>query len=120
MVGYLSKRLKAFGYAFNGIALLFKESAHAKIHALAIIVVTAAGLYLNIDWQDWRPLLLCFILVLGLEALNSALEYSLDLLHPEQHPLVKKAKDTAAGAVLIAAIGSIIMAILVFKPYLMA
>lgn len=117
MVGYFKNRLKAFGFAFNGIALLFKESVHAKIHALAVLVVATAALYFKLPSEDWIPLLLCFALVLGLEAINSAIEYSLDLLHPEQHPLVKKAKDIAAGAVLIAAISSIFVAIIVFLPY---
>lgn len=117
MVGYFKNRLKAFGFAFNGIALLFKESVHAKIHGLAIIVVLGAGWYFNLPNEDWIPLLLCFALVLSLEAVNSAIEYSLDLLHPERHPLVKKAKDVAAAAVLIAAIISVCVAVLVFKPF---
>lgn len=117
MVGYIAKRFKAFAFAFNGIALLFKESAHAKIHALAVIVVSISAYLLGLKSVDWMVLILCFALVLSLEALNSAIEYTLDLLHPEQHPLVKKAKDVAAGAVLIAAIASIFIAFIVFIPY---
>jgi len=118
MVGYLKNRLAAFVYAFNGIITFFKDGFHAKVHALAIFFVSSLGYYLEISRQDWINVILCFGLVISLEAINSAIEYSLDLLHPDQHPLVKKAKDVAAGAVLLAALASIVIAVIIFKPYL--
>jgi len=117
MVGYFAKRLKAFGHAFNGIGLLFKDGAHARIHLLAVLVVSFLAYKLNASSADWIHLILCYALVIGLEALNSAIEYIVDLASPEYHELAKKAKDVAAAAVLVAAIGSIIIALIIFLPY---
>ncbi len=118
MVGYIIKRIKAFGDAFRGIATFIKEGAHARIHLLAVALVTFAGFYFDLSNSDWIDLILCFALVLGLEAINSAIEYAVDLASPEYHDLAKKAKDVAAASVLIAAIFSVILAILIFSPHL--
>lgn len=118
MVGYFAKRLKAFGHALNGIGLLFKDGAHARIHLLAVFVVSLLAYKLDVSSADWIHLILCYALVIGLEALNSAIEYVVDLASPEYHELAKKAKDVAAAAVLIAAIGSVIIAVLIFSPLL--
>jgi diacylglycerol kinase (ATP) len=58
------------------------------------------------------------VCVWATEALNTSIEFVVDLLSPELHPLAAKAKDVAAGAVLIAAIGSLIVAFLVFGPHI--
>ena len=60
--------------------------------------------------------MICIALVISLEAVNTALEYLTDLVSPERHPLAGKAKDVAAAAVLIAAIGSAIVGLLIFVP----
>tara|TARA_Y100001934_G_C12151591_1_gene677596 strand:- start:304 stop:657 length:354 start_codon:yes stop_codon:yes gene_type:complete len=115
-VGYLKKRIFAFRVAFEGLGLLFKESAHARIHLLAIVVVSSSAIYLNVSNSEWIALILCYGAVLSLEAMNSAIEYTLNLTHPEKHPLAKKAKDIAAAAVIIAAICSVIIALIIFVP----
>ncbi len=118
MVGYFINRIKAFGHAFNGIYLLFKESAHARVHLLAVLVVTGFGLYLEITKVEWLAIILCYGLVISMEALNSAIEYAIDLVSPDIHQLAKKAKDVAAAAVLISAMVSFLVAILIFSSYL--
>ncbi|WP_421753946.1 diacylglycerol kinase [Croceimicrobium sp.] len=115
-MGYLKKRIIAFRVAFEGLGLLFREAAHARIHLLAVVLVSATAIYLNVDKTEWIALILCYGAVLSLEAVNSAIEYTLDLTHPENHPLAKKAKDIAAAAVLIAAICSVIIALIIFVP----
>lgn len=94
------------------------EGAHARIHLLAVALVSILGYHFDISRSDWVDLILCFALVLGLEAINSAIEYVVDLASPEYHDLAKKAKDVAAASVLIAAIFSVIIAILIFSPHL--
>jgi diacylglycerol kinase len=117
MFNYLKKRVQSFGYAFKGLGDFFSgRHPHALIHLLAVVVVTAAGLFFKISATEWVVILLCFALVLSLEAMNSALEYLVDLASPEYHPLAGKAKDMAAAAVLIAAIISIIIAGVIFVP----
>ena len=117
----IKKRIKSFFYAFKGIGdLLSGRHPNALIHLLAIIVVTSAGLYFDLNVSEWCIVVLCFGLVLSLEAVNSALEYIVDLASPNQHPLAGKAKDMAAGAVLIAALTTIIIAAIIFIPKIFA
>lgn len=114
--GYLKKRRKSFGHAFAGVAIFFKETAHAKIHAVATLLVVVCGFVFDVSSTEWLILLLCIGLVLGLEAMNTALEYVVDLVSPNYHPLAKKAKDVAAAAVLMAAMASAVVAAIIFLP----
>ena len=84
------------------------------------MVVTAAGWYFQITRQEWLALVLAMTLVLALEAVNTAIEYLTDLVSPEYHPLAGKAKDVAAAAVLIAAIGAVVVGAIVFLPRIFA
>lgn len=63
-------------------------------------------------------LLLTMMVVLSLELINSQVEKFLDILHPDHHPRVKIIKDFSAGAVLLSSLGSIIIGLLIFWPYL--
>lgn len=117
MFKYFRKRIESFGYAFQGLFDFFSgRHPHAMIHLLAVVLVTVAGFLCRISQTEWMLVLLCFALVLSLEAINSALEYLVDLASPEYHPLAKKAKDMAAAAVLIAAMITVIIAGLIFFP----
>ena len=117
-MGYIKKRFFAFKVAFQGLLLFFREGAHAKIHFLAAWLVVFLGWFFNISKTEWMVSLLCIALVLSLEAVNSAIEYLVDLASPDFHPLAKKSKDIAAAAVLIAAIFALIIGLLIFLPYL--
>lgn len=118
--GFISRRIKSFGHAFSGVAIFFKETTHAKVHGVAALTVLAAAFYCNVTLIEWCLLLIAIGLVLGLEALNSALEYVVDLVSPEFHPLAKKAKDVAASAVLIASILAAAVGIIILWPYIKA
>ena len=113
---YLTRRLRSFGHAFRGLAILLRTQHNARIHALAAILVVAAGALLRISPAEWALIALAIVCVWVAEALNTSIEFLVDLASPERHPLAAKAKDVAAGAVLIAAIGSVIVAVLVFGP----
>ena len=113
---YLTGRLRSFGHAFRGLAILLRTQHNARIHALATILVVAVGALLRISPAEWALIALAIVCVWVAEALNTSIEFLVDLASPERHPLAAKAKDVAAGAVLIAAIGSVIVAVLVFGP----
>lgn len=115
---WLSDRIASFGYAFRGIATLLREQVNARLHALATVLVVGLGLALDIERTDWQVLVLTMALVWLAEGLNTALEYLSDAAVPEHHPLIGKAKDVAAGAVLLAAGFAVVMAGLIFLPYL--
>ncbi len=120
MRSYLAGRTRSFGHAFRGIGTMLRSQRNAWIHALATVGVVGAGLALHVSLGDWKWLVLAIMSVWGAEALNTALELLADAAKPEFHPLVKKAKDVAAGAVLIAAIGAAVIGALIFIPAVVA
>jgi diacylglycerol kinase (ATP) len=112
----LNKRIKSFGYAIQGIRVMFATQVNAQIHLVAVLLVTAAGFWFQLSRTEWCILLLTFGGVLTAEAMNTALEFLTDLASPDHHPLAGKAKDVAAGAVLLTAIAAIGVGILIFLP----
>ncbi len=109
--------LKSFGFAFSGIFKVIKDERNIKIHLFAALISIGLAFYLHISRIDWLILLLIITIVISLELVNSSIEAVVDLASPNKHPLAKKAKDVAAGAVLVAAIVSIIIGALLFFPY---
>ena len=84
---------------------------------MATVLVVGAGAMFRISPTEWALIVLAILCVWVAEALNTAIELLVDLVSPEPHPLAGKAKDVAAGAVLVAAIGSAIIGGFVFGPY---
>ena len=116
----VKRRLQSFRFAFRGIGQLFVQEPNARIHAAAALCVIGLGLFLGLPARDWALLILTIAVVLVVEALNSALEALADRVAPEQHPLVARCKDTAAGAVLLAALAAVAVGLLVLGPPLLA
>ncbi len=115
----LSGRIRSFKYAFSGIWTMLKSQHNAWIHACATIAAVTAGFVFGISTAEWCWLVLAIIAVWMAEALNTAIEFLADVASPEFHPLVKKSKDVAAGAVLISAIGAIIIGIIIIGPHVL-
>lgn len=111
-------RIRSFKYAFEGLQEMLKTQHNAWIHLTATFIIIIAGFLLNLSVGEWCLIVLAMIAVWISEALNTAFEYLADVASPEFHPLVKKSKDVAAGAVLIAAVGSVIIGLLIFTPKL--
>ena len=110
---------KSFGYAFQGIFNTIRTERNIKIHCAAAILVTIFGIWLQISKTEWMICLILFGLILALELVNTAVEATVDLFTEERKPLAKKAKDAAAGAVLIVAIFAAVIGILIFIPKLL-
>jgi diacylglycerol kinase (ATP) len=111
-------RLRSFRYAFRGIWLMLQSQHNAWVHACATIGAVAAGLALHISRGEWCAIVLAVASVWTAEALNTAFEFLCDVASPQFHPMVKHAKDVAAGAVLVSAMGSVVIGVLVFVPRL--
>lgn len=111
-------RLHSFRYALAGLRTLLLTQHNAWLHAAATVVVVVAGLVLGLSRPEWCWLVLAMTLVWMAEALNTALEFLADAVTQEFHPLILQAKDVAAAAVLIAAIGALVIGLLVFGPHL--
>ena len=110
--------LLSFRYAIAGLRLLARDR-NMLVHLSACVVAIGLGLWLRVSSLEWILLILTMTLVLSLEAINSAIEYAVDLSAPGWHPLAEKAKDTASAAVLIAAIGACVVGAIIFIPKLM-
>lgn len=110
---------KSFGYAFQGIFNTIRTERNIKIHCAAAILVTIFGIWLRISKTEWMICFILFGLILALELVNTAVEATVDLFTEERKPLAKKAKDAAAGAVLIVAIFAAVIGILIFIPKLL-
>lgn len=107
---------KSFGYAFEGIFTCIRKERNMKIHCVMAVLVVAAGVILGLSPVEWCICLGLFGLVMALELVNTAVEAVVDLVTGEYHPLAKIAKDTAAGAVLIAAIMAAAAGLIIFVP----
>ena len=110
-------RLKSFGYAFSGLGFMLRTQHNAWLHLVATVLVVAAGFFLHVSPGDWRWLITAIVLVWMAEAFNTAVEYVCDVVSPDFSEAVKHAKDIAAGAVLICAIGAAMIGALTLWPY---
>ncbi|HEY1014459.1 MAG TPA: diacylglycerol kinase family protein [Herpetosiphonaceae bacterium] len=110
--------IRSFGYAFVGLGTLVRTQRNARVHVLAVAVVLVAGWQLRLERGEWLAVAVVCALVLALEAVNTAIEAVVDLVSPAPHPLAKRAKDVAAAAVLIAAMGALAVAALLVVPRL--
>ena len=111
-------RLRSFRHAVSGILRMVRCQHNAWIHAAATALVVAAGFLLRVSPADWCWLVLAISIVWTAEALNTAFEFLADAASPEFHPLVRDAKDVAAGAVLVTAIAAAVIGAIVFWPHL--
>lgn len=109
--------LKSFGYAWQGIIFVVKTQRNMLIHICAALSVVLCGVFLDINSNDWCWLVVSISLVWCAELFNSAFEFLCDVVMPEYHVSVKRAKDIAAGAVLICACAAAIIGALTFLPY---
>jgi diacylglycerol kinase (ATP) len=111
-------RLRSVRLAVRGIGLMLRTQHNAWIHAVATVLVIVVGLALRVTPHEWCWLVLAMMAVWTAEALNTALELLADVASPDFHPLVEQAKDVAAGAVLLSALGSIGIGLLILGPYI--
>ena len=112
----MNKRIESFKYAFRGIGMVLKSEKNMLIHLIISIMVLICGVLFQISITEWMFCLLCFGLVFSTEMMNTAIESIVDLVSPNHHKLAGKAKDIAAGAVLVAAIFTAITGLIIFIP----
>lgn len=110
-------RLRSFSHAFSGVIDLLRSEHNARIHFFVTIVVVFVACWVSIERWEWAILVLAIGGVWMAEALNTAVEHLANLLHPEFHPLIKRAKDVAAAAVFLFSVTAAIVAAIVFHPY---
>lgn len=111
--------LASFRYAGAGVFFLFRTQRNARVHLAAAVFFTLLAIWLSLTATQLAILWVTMTVVLVTEAINTAIEAAVDLATDRYHPLAKVAKDTAAGAVLLAAIGSVVVGIALFLPPLL-
>lgn len=116
----MQRLFQSFRYAGKGIAAYAGSGKNVTLHLLATIAMVLLAAALGITAMEWIALVLLIALVHITEAINTAIETIVDLVSPQQHPLAGKAKDIAAGAVLMAALTAIAGGCIIFIPYLIA
>lgn len=112
-------RLRSVRYALTGLVYLLRTQHNAWVHAVASVVVIVTGLSLDLPRHDWLWLVLAMGLVWMAEAFNTALECLADAVTREHHPLIGRAKDVAAGAVLLAAMVAVTIGAFVLAPHVL-
>ena len=114
------KRLiNSFKYAFDGLKYAFIYEQNLTVHILATIIVIIFGFLFKISIFEWLVLFLIIGLVIATELINTSIEATIDLITDEINPLAKIAKDTAASAVLVFGLTSLIIGALIFLPKIM-
>lgn len=104
--------------AIEGVLWAARTQRHMLIHLLAAVAVLVLALTLRLTLLEFALLALAIVLVLFAELVNTAVEVVVDLASPGDHPLARRAKDVAAGAVLVASVGALIMGYLALSRLL--
>ncbi len=112
-------------FALNGLIILLRKERNFRIMGIVSVIVVIVGYSLYyfgelLNLFEWAILWCAMGLVFVSEGLNTALETTIDVLHPEQNPMIGRAKDMAAGATLTASIVAIIVGLYIFGPHVMS
>ncbi len=111
---------RSFGYAWQGLRYVLRTQRNFRIHLAVTAVVVALGLFAGLGWLEWAVIAVMVVIVLAGEMINTVIEAVVDMVTQEYHPLAKVAKDVAAAAVLLAAVGAAVVGLLVIGPHLLA
>jgi diacylglycerol kinase len=109
-------RGRSFKHAFRGVGIIFRTQHNAWVHGLVALVVILMGLGFDISVGEWAVVILSITSVLAAEAFNTAVEIDMDLTSPNYHPYARDTKDVASAAVLITALGALIVGLVIFIP----
>lgn len=118
--GFWRGRCMSFACAGRGIVLMLRTQLNARLHLLATVLVIAAGLAFRVTRGEWCMLTLAIGIVWAAEAANTALELLADRITLEHDKPIGRAKDIAAGGVLLAAITATVIGILILGPHVWA
>lgn len=113
---FIDGRWFSFRMALNGAMHTLRTQPNAWIELSALAVVVFGGWWFRVQPVEWALLGLMVFVILALEAVNTAIEATIDLVSPGIHPLAKIAKDAAAGALVFAVLGSLFVAAAIFGP----
>lgn len=111
-------RIQSFQHAFHGILELIKSEINFKIELFLGAAALGMCGFFQVTRLEWCLIFLCCMMVLAMEGINTAVEKTVDLVTEEYRELARVAKDVAAGAVLITAVGAACVGAIIFLPYI--
>ena len=109
----------SFKHALDGLVYAFVTQPNFRVHTYSATVVLFLGYFLQVSYLEWLILTLVMFAVFIVELLNTSIEEATDLVVTEHNPTAKAAKDTAAAAVLLTALGALTVGMLIFGPKLL-
>ena len=116
---YSMKRFfKGFIYAVNGIIKAFKTEQNLLIETIFEVIIIILSIYLKVSNIELCLIIISTSLVIVIELINTGIEYTIDMMMPEVHPLAKIAKDVSEGSVLFSFITSLIVILIILLPKL--
>lgn len=115
---FLRAFFSSFIYAFQGLKYAFFTQKNFRFHFFAAMLVVSFSYYLHISRTDWLIIIACIGAVMFAELINTAIEKTIDYISPEWHIQAKTVKDLAAASVLVVAIAVLVIAFILFYPYL--
>lgn len=115
----IGKRIRSFRFAFNGILILIRKEHNSRIHIFFAALAIFLGFVLKISSLEWCVIAFAIVSVFGAELFNSSIERSVDLITETKNNKAGEAKDMAAAAVLLTAIGAFVCGIIIFGPKLL-
>ena len=114
----LRRTIYSFRHAGRGFRWALSSQANLRVHFLVAAAVLVGAVLFRFSALEFAGLFLCFAIVIAAELFNTALEVLIDYAWPEHHPMIGRAKDVAAAAVLLAAIGAALVGILLFARHI--
>lgn len=109
---------RSFGFAVKGLGWVFRDQQNLRVHVCVAVLVLIAGSFATLTPPEWCILVTVIFLVLAMEVMNSAIEKLVDFISPGHHEQAGIVKDISAGAVLLTAIGAVIVGMIIFLPKL--
>jgi len=112
------RTLRSFRHAGRGLGWALSSQPNLRVHLAAAVVVLVAAILIGFTAVELAVVVLCVAVVIAAELFNTALEVLIDHAWPERHPVIGRAKDVTAAAVLFAAIGASLVGVLLFARHL--
>lgn len=109
---------RSFEHAYRGMISAVRTQRNMRFHVVAAILVLVVSLLVGVSKLELAILVLTILLVFVTEMFNTAMEFVVDLVTSEYHPLAKLAKDVSAGAVLVSSVGAVLVGYLILADNL--
>ena len=114
----LRKHTVSFKHAFDGLWWAVSTQPNFRVHLALSLIAVGLGFFFGISGVEWAIIIFTIVLGLTAELINTAIESMTDLITKEWRAEAKIAKDVSAGMMLTVAIGAVIVALVIFLPYL--